>query len=209
MKKLLLFSAVAAFTFSTAQSQEISFGVKAGVNLANLSIKPNDGDKPDGRTSFHIGGLVEIPVTEKFSVQPELLYSSLGSKDKISNGGESFESTIKLDYLSLPIMAKYYVIDGLALELGPQFSLLMSSKAELEYNTMGQSGTESVDMKDDLKKLDIGLGFGASYALDMGVFFGARYNLGLTNINDDKDLDFDDNTKVKNNVFQISAGYKF
>ncbi len=209
MKKLLLFSAVAAFAFTTAQSQEVSFGVKAGLNLSNLAIKPNDGDKPDARTSFHIGGLVEIPITEKFSVQPEILYSSQGAKNKEKDEGYTTELTFKLDYISLPIMAKYYVIDNLALELGPQFNLLMSAKADLDYSIAGQSGTESVDLKDQFKKLDIGLGFGASYALDMGVFFGARYNLGLTDINDGKDPDFDDNPTIKNNVFQISAGYKF
>lgn len=214
MKKLLLFTAIAAFAFTTAQSQEIRFGAKAGVNFANMSIKSDDGDiKPDGRTSFHIGGLVEIPITEKFSVQPEILYSSVGSKEKESEEfmGETFssEATYKLDYISIPIMAKYYVIDGLALEAGPQFGILVSAKGDYEIKGGGVSESGSIDMKDDLKKLDIGLGLGASYRLDMGVFFGARYVLGLTDIGDDNDPDFNDNTKVKNNVFQLSVGYTF
>lgn len=202
MKKLLLFTAIAVFAFSTAHSQEIRFGVKAGVNFANMSVKPDDGMSFDSRTSFHIGGLVEIPVTDKFSVQPELLYSSVGAKYKEDDPffGD-MELTYKLSYISIPVMAKYYVVDGLALEAGPQFGFLASAKGEVEVG--GESVSE--DIKDQFKSLDIGLGLGASYRLDMGVFFGARYALGLSNIADDTD----DDVKVKNNVIQISVGYTF
>ncbi|HLV14534.1 MAG TPA: porin family protein [Xanthomarina sp.] len=202
MKKLLLFTAIAAFAFSTAHSQEIRFGVKAGANFANMSVKPDDGISLDGRTSFHIGGLVEIPISEKFSVQPELLYSSVGAKYKDNDPffGD-MELTYKLSYISIPVMAKYYVVDGLALEAGPQFGFLASAKGEVEIG--GESASE--DIKDQFKSLDIGLGIGASYRLDMGVFFGARYALGLSNIADDTD----DDVKVKNNVLQISVGYTF
>lgn len=209
MKKILLFVGVAIFALS-AQSQEIRLGAKAGVNFSNLSIKGDDGDlKPDGLTSFHIGGLVEIPVSEKFSVQPEILYSAQGASIKESIEGFSVEMKYKLDYLSIPIMAKYYVIDGLALELGPQFGILVSAKGDYSIEIMGHSESGSEDIKDSFKTLDIGLGIGASYALDMGVFFSARYVLGLMDIGDDGDDDFDDKVKVKNNVFQLSVGYSF
>ena len=212
MKKILLLATVVVFTLS-AQSQEIRMGAKAGVNFANMSMKPDEGMKMDSRTSFHIGGLVEIPISEKFSVQPEILYSSQGSQSKESEefmGTKvSYELKYKLDYISIPIMAKYYVIDGLGLEAGPQFGILVSAKGEYEVSGLGMSESGSEDLKDDLKTLDIGLGFGASYRLDMGVFFGARYVLGLTDISDDKDVDFGDDYTIKNNVIQISVGYTF
>ncbi|MGB3342393.1 MAG: porin family protein [Aequorivita sp.] len=212
MKKILLLATVVVFTLS-AQSQEIRMGAKAGVNFANMSIKPDDGEKLDSRTSFHIGGLVEIPITEKFSVQPEILYSSQGSQSKYSEEfmGERISSEIKykLDYLSIPIMAKYYVIEGLGLEAGPQFGILVSAKGDYEISGLGISESGTEDLKDDLKKLDIGLGFGASYRLDMGVFFGARYVLGLTDISDNGDVGFDEEVEIKNNVFQLSVGYTF
>lgn len=212
MKKILLLVTVVACTIS-AHSQEIRMGAKAGVNFANMSFKPSDGEDFKSRTSFHIGGLVEIPITDKFSVQPEILYSSQGSQLKESEEymGQKVNSEIKfkLDYVSIPVMAKYYVIDGLGLEAGPQFGILVSAKGEYEFSGFGMSESGSEDLKDELKTLDIGLGFGASYRLDMGVFFGARYILGLTDINDNKDDGFDDEAKVKNNVFQLSVGYTF
>ncbi len=163
----------------------------------------------DSRTSFHMGGLVEIPITESFSIQPELLYSSQGSQLKESEEfmGErvSYEVKYKLDYISVPIMAKYYVIDGLGIEAGPQFGILVSAKGDYEISGLGMSESGTEDIKDELKKLDIGLGLGASYRLDMGVFFGARYVLGLTGISDSGDED----ATIKNNVFQLSVGYSF
>src|SRR5690554_3531699 len=205
MKKLLLIVGVAVFTLST-QAQEIRMGVKAGLNLA--SIGGDETGDLKSRTSFHLGGLVEIPISEKFSVPPELLYSAQGAKSEETETfmGQTFnyETKIKLDYISVPIMAKYYVVDGLAIEAGPQIGFLMSAKADVEASGGGESESDSVDIKDDFNTLDFGLGLGASYRLDMGVFFGARYNLGLSNINKDSG-DF----KNQNNVFQISAGYTF
>lgn len=205
MKKLLLIVGVAVFTLS-AQAQEIRMGAKAGLNMASIGGDGTGG--LDGRTSFHIGGLVEIPISEKFSVQPELLYSAQGAKSKESETfmGETFsaEVTLKLDYINVPVMAKYYVIEGLAVEAGPQFGILVSAKEDYEISGGGESESGSEDVKDDFNTLDMALGLGASYRLNMGVFFGLRYNLGFSNIYKDSG-DF----KNQNNVFQISAGYTF
>ena len=67
MKKILLFAAVTFLSFSAAQSQELRLGAKAGVNLA--SIAGDEIDDFNGRIGFHVGALVEIPISEKFAVQ--------------------------------------------------------------------------------------------------------------------------------------------
>lgn len=206
MKKILLFTVFAVFVFINGYSQELRIGAKAGVNFA--SIGGDDSEELDGRTSFHIGGLVEIPISEKFAVQPELLYSSQGAKyeesESFEGGSYSYEEKYKLDYINIPIMAKYYIIDGLSVELGPQFGILVSAKAEYESSENGESESAEDDVKEFFNTLDIGAGIGASYRLPMGVFFSGRYVLGISNINKDSD-DF----KNQNNVIQISAGYSF
>lgn len=213
MKKILLLAALGIFSFNTAHSQEIGFGIKGGLNLSNLSIKQDDVSKPDSRTSFHIGGLVEIPISGKFSIQPELLFSMQGAQEEESETymGQTYSSktTLKLNYINLPIMAKYYVVDGLALEVGPQFGFLMSAKGEFEASGPGIDETGTIDLKEEVKTLDMGVAFGASYELNLGVFFSARYNIGLSNINKDNDEDFDESSNVKNRVFQVSIGYMF
>ena len=187
MKKLLLTAVFAVITIVSINAQE--FGAKAGVNFASL----NGDEDFDGRTSFFVGGAVEFEISESFSLQPELLYSSQGAKSSFSDEGDL---TIKLDYLNIPIMAKYYVTEGLSIEAGPQVGFLLSAKAEFD--------SDSEDIKDELNSVDFGLNFGLGYKLDSGLNFGARYNLGLSNIPDS-----DGGGDLKNGVFQISVGYFF
>jgi hypothetical protein len=180
MKKLILCAAIAAFGLSNVNAQEVKFGAKAGVNFASLG--GDDSDGLDGLTSFHVGGVVNIGVSDKFSVQPELMYSSQGAS---YDGGD-----LKLDYLNVPVLAKFMVADGFSIEAGPQIGFLMSAKDDGE------------DVKDFLKSTDFSGAVGLAYQMETGLNFAARYNLGFGNI-------LDGDGDLKNNVIQISVGYMF
>lgn len=206
MKKLLFFIAIAVMCFVNLNAQEVKFGVKAGLNLANIS--GDDTEDLDGRTSFHIGGVAEIMITDKFSFQPELLYSAQGAKSTYEDQFEKEEITIKLDYINLPLMAKYYVAEGFSIEAGPQIGFLMNSEADYEYidkedPEFNESGTE--DLKDEIKGIDFGVNLGLGYKLENGLNFGARYNLGLSDL---WDIDTG-GIKNQNSVIQVSVGYFF
>lgn len=229
MKKLFLTAAIAVMTLATNQAQELKFGVKAGLNIANIGgdLGNFDFDETndfEARTSFHVGGLVEIPISEKFAIQPEVLYSSQGAKStyRYDDGFdfENSESTIKLDYITLPIMAKFMPFEGFSIEAGPQVGFLVSAKSdnEFSYTDSGTgetvSGSEDgVDVKDLYKSIDFGLNFGVGYRLENGIMFQARYNFGLADIDEEDDSDdfeeFDDFFEPKNRVFQLSVGYMF
>ncbi len=180
MKKLMLFAAVAVFGLSNVNAQETSFGVKAGVNFASLG--GDDSDGLDGLTSFHVGGVAVIGVSEKFAVQPEVVYSSQGA----SFDGED----LQLDYINVPVLAKFYVAEGFSIEAGPQIGFLMSADADGE------------DVKDFFKSTDFSGAIGLGYKMETGLNFAARYNLGLGSIGEN-DVDW------KNNVIQLSVGYNF
>ncbi|WP_417370079.1 porin family protein [Gelidibacter japonicus] len=182
MRKLILITALAVFGFNLSNAQDVSFGVKGGVNLATFT--GDDSAEAKGITSYHVGGLVDIEITEKFSVQPEVIYSVQGADSDLGD--------FRLDYINVPVLAKFMIVDGLSLEGGPQIGFLTSSKLENE------------DIKDFVKKTDFGAVLGLGYLLDGGLNFAARYNFGLSNISD-SDLDVD----VKNGVFQLSIGYMF
>lgn len=188
MKNLFVTTVIAVMSLAAISAQEVKFGAKAGINLATLQP-----ELTDTRTSFHLGGMAEIALTEEFSVQPELLYSGYGAKDQNdSDNNEIF----KVDYLTLPVLAKYYVVDALSLEAGPQLGFLLSSKQE--------DNGETDDLKDVTKSLDFGFAFGAGYKFDNGINLGVRYYLG----SDVNDID-EDTEEFKNRVFQISVGYFF
>ncbi|MET0945252.1 MAG: porin family protein [Flavobacterium sp.] len=185
MKKIIM-AAVAVMAFAFSNAQEVKFGVKAGVNFANL------GGDADGSslTGFHVGGLAEIKLSDKFAIQPEILYSAQGSD--FSEDG--FDDELKISYLNVPVMAKYYVIDKLSIEAGPQVGFLLSAKEEGE------------DAKDFLNSVDFGVNFGAGYDFTENFFAGVRYNVGLSNVADTEDSD---DFKMNNSVFSVSVGYKF
>lgn len=200
MKKVLFFAVYLLFSMTVINAQDVKFGAKAGVNFA--SITGDDTDDLDGRTAIHLGVVAEIPISEKFSFQPELLYSAQGASQKSSFDEFDYEAEINLDYLNLPLMAKYYVAEGFSLEAGPQVGFLMSAKAKVS----GGGESEEEDIKDSVKGINFGVNFGVGYKLDSGLNFGARYNLGLSNDNDDSE--FPDDT-YKNSVIQLSVGYFF
>jgi len=195
MKKLMI-AAIAVIGFSAAglAQQQVKFGPKAGVNLATIS----GNDDSEMKIGFHVGAVAEIKFNDKFSLQPEVLYSAQGAKEKGEGDGK-----MNNDYINIPIMAKYYFVEGFSIEAGPQVGFLMKSEAKGE--------NASVDTKDFYKSVDFGLGIGLAYDLPMGLFVNARYNIGLSKINED--FDFGGITveteDLKNNVIQIGVGFKF
>ena len=214
MKKVLIISAIALLGLTAVNAQEVEFGIKGGINLA--TITGDDTDDLDGRTSFHFGVVAEIAISDKFSVQPELLYSSQGATSEDSYSEEGFnvkeEVTVKLDYINLPIIAKYYVADGFSIEAGPQIGFLMNSELEIDLTASGEGFSEDFseteDLKDYVKGIDFGLNFGLGYKMESGLNFSARYNLGLSDGKDDPEF-FESDSALKNNVIQISVGYFF
>lgn len=203
MKKIFLsvLAVVALSLQAQAQTPDFKLGAKAGVNFANLSNA-----EFDGKTAFHVGVVGEFFINDKFSVQPEILYSRQGAKLKnnLYEFNESFESKITLDYIHIPIMAKYNLWEGLNVQFGPQVGFLTKAEEDFTNTLAGVTTTGVQDIKNDANKVDFGLNFGLGYELGMGVFFDARYNLGLTNVNKKNEL-FD----YSNRAIQLSVGYKF
>ncbi len=192
MKKSLLFLFALTISMTTAFSQ-VSGGLKAGLNLAN-TMSSEDGWDTDMMTGFHIGGYLDLAVSESFSVQPELLFSTQGAKMTESDNGVDYESKFKLNYLNIPVLAKVKLGEVFNIHAGPQFGILMSSKIKVE--------DIELDMKDDTNSVDVGIAAGLGVDLPMGLNFAARYNLGISDIAKDNEGD-----KIKNGVFQLSVGY--
>lgn len=184
MKKLLLVSAITIFGLAHVNAQDVDFGIKGGLNFATLTGENNS--EIGWTTDFNFGVMAEIKISEKFSLQPEILYSGQGY-----GSNDNTEGIIALNYINIPVIGKYYVTKKLSLETGPQIGFLLSTKG----------GTQ--DYKALFKTTDFGVNFGIGYKLDNGLNFGARYVLGLTNINDVG------SATNKNGVLQLHVGYFF
>jgi hypothetical protein len=211
MKKLLFLTAIAILTFNssiaqddtdTSSGSDISFGVKAGANFAALS-----GNSDSGQLviiGLNIGAVVNIGISEKFSIQPEVVYSAQGTSEW---GFLSSNTYLELGYINIPVMAGYEVLKGLTIQAGPQVGFNLSAKYQ---------NNSDYDVKDIIEPIDFGVAFGAQYELHFGMFFQARYALGLNNIYSITDktnlpMGFTDQLDVdsKNMVLSLSVGYFF
>ena len=173
------------------------FGVKAGVNLSNMS---NGMDfNPDFKmgAGFRVGGLVNLrwgqrtenslPGTGWFGLQPELMYSmqQVGTADK----------SFKLNIIQVPVMVKIYPTTQLSFEVGPEFSYVISASPD-EMNFDGAQIKTG-----EIKGLTMGIGAGLSYDFDMGLTVGARYSYGFNKMA--KNLDW----KASN--IEVTVGWLF
>jgi opacity protein-like surface antigen len=178
MKKMIVLVAILAGV-AGMQAQTLKFGLKAGANFANL-----EGNNVDGSTytSFHFGALMEIKLLENLSLQPELMYSSQGTKID-----EAAFDDINYNYITVPVLAKFYLTkEKLSFEAGPQFSFLVNENVQDQFE--GET-------------FDFALAGGLGYNISKHFLIQARYVAGLTEANK--------NAEVKNRTIQLSLGYRF
>ena len=180
----MLLSTIAVLGITKSiNAQNVDIGFKTGLNISNFT--GGDADR-NSLFDFHIGGLAEFKINKKFSLQPELLYTRQGSEAKNL-------VKIKVDYLAIPLMAKYYISEKFSIEAGPQVSFLINDKAEFNDSSIP-------DVDTDASSFDFGLNIGFAYNINSNLFAQVRYNYSITTVVENPD--------IKNSVFQISLGYK-
>lgn len=182
MKKVFLL--LSFFVLITATKAQVKFGIKSGMNISNIT-GAEDKDDYRSKTGFHIGAFATVPITNELSVQPEVFYSMQGARWDDDNEKTS------LNYLQVPLLAKYTTVSGFFVVAGPQAGFLL--KAE-DYNE-----GEKEDVKQYLKKTDISLAIGAGYNFFRGAAINVRYNAGLVKFYENE----------KNSVIQIGMSYTF
>ena len=182
MKKLIFVFAIASLFAFQSSGQKFRFGLKGGLNLP--SAEAYNFDPSDEATGWHAGLFASIRIA-KFGIQPELQYSYV----QFSN------DNAELDYAwgAVPVMLKYYIIKGLNVQVGPQFSYLITSDFE--------SGGNTQDNTDLLKDTDVSIGIGAGFELPFGLDVHARYLIGVTDIADDPTIG-----EINTSTFQVSVG---
>ena len=181
--------AVLASSMIAVRAQDPHWGIKGGVNVANIDIQR--GADPGEKVGIHLGGLAHIHLSKHFALQPELIYSNQGAQR--SSGNNEFKT--KLHYINVPVLLQFMTGSGFRLQTGPQLGVLMSAKYKV-------NDTET-DNDDNYKTPDFSWSFGASYVTMKGLGFDARYNQGISNINDAS------GNKYRNRVFQVGIFYQF
>jgi len=233
MKKTIITALLLAFgIISFAQTKQIKFGVKAGVTLPTMSSTseaqaydgPSDYDFKTN-TSFYVGGIIDIPVSRTFSIQPGITLLGKGGKAQVyfSNfepgpGLYIYEGSYKLStmYLEVPVNAVFNFNVGRGNVFfggGPSYGFAISGKINTDGTVTNGSGKSNQSIErdaefgtnKDFKRGDFGVGFLAGYQLNSGLNLHAGYSLGLSNIDSDAFQD----TKLTNRVLSLGIGFSF
>lgn len=201
MKKLLKLTLLATFLLVSAivnaQECPLTWGVRGGINLSNLSA---DGQTADAKVGFNVGVTGEYALAEAIYLQSALELTTKGAKS--GNGDNS--STTNAVYIQLPIHVAYKidVADNtkVALFAGPYMAYGVGGKSTTKL--LGQSTSVNTFESNGLKRFDVGLGGGVGGEFGkIGLTLG--YDFGLSNITRAV------GTKLRNRNAYLSIGYRF
>lgn len=190
MKRLLLLVAMVAASFGAKGQGSLSFGPKIGLNVSDLT---DDGYGP--RVGMNVGIFAQYRFNNSWAVQPEILYSMQGARTTNMDGGPN--RTEKIDYISVPILAKFYATQGLSFGIGPQVAF------RVRADNGGGTYANGETFKDFTNPVELAAAVGAAYDFPFGIVLDARYTIGMTKT---FKSDF---WEGHNSVFQFSVGYKF
>lgn len=196
-KSFTLLLAACFFCYLSAHAQTtFHLGVKGDIDLTNIS---GNGMSKSLKTDYEAGVFGEINFGQKWGIQPEVMYSRRDAKISddfpkyyINEVSTDYKNTVKLNYIVVPIMAKYNISNLFTVNLGPQFGFKMYDDEDLL-----KSG------KPAFKDLDFGIAGGLTLNVSESFKFYTRYYQGLSNINN-----IDDRYNWKTKQIQIGVSVR-
>ena len=221
IKKLFAFL-IFTLTINNVIHAQVTYGVRSGVNYAtwkgdDIQIIQDLVDKTDGYivtkgiTGLHIGGYVNIPLSETFAFEPGLEYSKKGYSLKgdfqipvLKYLGINARAQVQSHYIDIPLLIRANVYKGLNVYAGPQVSYLVRSTLNAKIGVLGITiFNRGVGITQRFNKVDMGLTGGVGYQFENGLNVQAGYDYGLSK------LDKNDNYSAYNRVVKVSVGFSF
>lgn len=218
MKKKILLLATLCLIAGSAAFAQVRFGIKAGVNMADMKYEPKDqtNGTPDANslTSFHAGVIVDLPLASVVSIQPGLMLTGKGSKIKYTGVVDGTQKINPL-YVEVPINILFKPTIGTNTKFyigaGPYIAAGVGGKASFSGNFADVDIYKDHNLKfgngndDDLKATDIGGNVLAGFEFSNGLLLGAQYGMSFTN--NAPGGDNNASKILRNKVLSISLGY--
>ncbi len=198
MKKIMMIAAMMVATVAAkAQFEPGTFSLQPKVGFALTEISAKDAKFKPGMVAGFEG---QYQINNWFGLSAGLLYTQEGTKVKDS------DLKFNMEYLNIPVMAKFYVTKGLSLNAGLQLGFMTKGKVK--------GGGYDVDIKSFCNKTDLSIPLSIAYEFTNGLSLEARYTGGLTNVLKDEvikeaGMTYKMEKDNKNEVFMLTVGYKF
>lgn len=207
---------------ANSQSTGLSFGLRGGLNMQNISGKDLNGDKLTMSMvpRFHVGAVVGIPVAPEFYFQPGLMFTTKGAKSKSDFLGLAMSAEYNISYIEMPLNFLYKPVLGnghFMLGFGPYIGYGIGGKAKFtientssedkivftnEYSSMNPNDWKY------FKHIDYGDNLFFGYEMNGGLSVQLNTQLGMAKINANNKA-VSTKSEFRNTGFGLSLGYNF
>jgi len=198
MKKILFIVAVMALFAFESSAQNVTrddvaagLGVRGGANFYNFGGADAGGNDFTNRIGYHVGLFTNLFLGERIAIEPGAYYSVKGTQNQdIAN------TRAVLNYIDVPLLFRFYLLDGLNVFAGPQASFLINSR--FEGDILG--GTVGIN-SEAVAATDLGIVAGVGYNLVRGINLQASYEHGTSRVFKNNNAD------IYNRGFKLSLGF--
>ena len=190
-KSAIIIALLLLFKSSLIAGEFSSRGMKIGINSARFVGKDIPGKGVSAMPGFAIGGFFSYKFNERFSIQPEIFFTTKGTKINMIGDLELVNMFV---YFEFPVLAKMTFYS----ERRVKPTIFTGPALALKYFALNNTG-----VLEDIRSTDFGLILGAGiefWKLSLDV----RYNRGLMNFDKSED-DID----LKNSAVSFMVGYSF
>ena len=206
---------------------QVSFGVKAGLNVSSINnLVPSsigfDGDFTSSKVKLggQIGMYAIIHFSKILDFQPEFLFSMKGFNYEDAyyeappptpgaTGNSIIEkSRLSLNYIEIPLLLRISPAKNFFILSGPYLGILAMASTTTTYSNGGSWTDLAYSFpftgSKEFKSMDYGVALGLGFKAEKGFTMGLKYSQGLSSI-------FSTDAKMQNlnSVYQLCVGYEF
>ncbi|WP_299223550.1 porin family protein [uncultured Aquimarina sp.] len=187
-----------------SQKNKLEFGIKAALNYSSFTNDKDEGFPINyqGKIGVQIGGLMNLNLTEKIAIQPEVLFSVQNSDflidfsvdpDRPPGIPAGIDGDIKEFMILVPITLKYSFNEKINFNIGPQLGYNLNRT--IEYNDSNVIG-EFLKLTSN-SNIEFGVIVDLGYNLGKKIRTGIRYSYGITK-----------RIEANSSVFSIGIDYR-
>jgi hypothetical protein len=185
-----IFTLLTLLIISTVLHAQPPIGLRTGVNFSDQYVEKDGAEEArNSKAGFMLGMYFTAAVNDKIAIQPEIMFSKMGSEAVDS------DLTYPFNYLSIPVFFKYNISRKVHVHAGPQFGVLLTARIA--------DNNSFVDVKESFKGTEWGANGGIGVNLGR-TDIGVRYYYGLSNIVKDATVA----ETYKNSALQLIIGYR-
>lgn len=194
MNKLITLSVGLVLSFvsltTRAQTMETKFGLILGGNMMMAGDLSISGATYTSKyvSGFQTGFFLDLPLSEKISFMPEVLYIQKGGKFEATIAGTMGQISTRAGYIDVPVMLCFNATPQFNISIGPQASFILHQRTKTYVNGIQtDSNTDTNDFRSAISGGIIGLGYKVTTSINLK----ARYSMDFQsaandNVNQDK-----------------------